>query len=353
MTLSVQQLDTARQAWLRGLREAHAHAPTATTALELARALWLMGNYDEALPRFVESRDRAPEDPQASVALLRAASALGHDALERTALDAALARHPRVPELLLHGALRRIPGDLPGACAMLSGAASHPLCALYAAALTLLIEGRSAGAPSLANRDGVARWEGFTWLLARTPPLSAWCGLPIAVLRKALAAAPGSGLTLECGVYFGRSLGLIAAASPGEVHGFDSFQGLPEAWKANEPAGAYSTAGRLPAVPGNVRLHAGWFEDTLPPFFRDHPGPIRLLHIDCDLYSSTRSVLGAAAERLVPGSILLFDDLLGYPGYERHEFLAFREFAAHHRLGWEVVAACLLGREVAIRITSR
>ncbi|MCA1714039.1 MAG: hypothetical protein LC715_02555, partial [Gammaproteobacteria bacterium] len=140
MTLSTQQLDTARHAWLRGLRETHARAPTATTALELARGLWLMGNYDEALPGFIESRDRAPEDPQASLALLRAASALGHDALEQAALEAALARHPRVPELLLHAALRKIPGDLPGAHAMLSVAASHPLCALYAAALTLLIE---------------------------------------------------------------------------------------------------------------------------------------------------------------------------------------------------------------------
>jgi hypothetical protein len=61
-------------------------------------------------------------------------------------------------------------------------------------------------------------------------------------------------------------------------------------------------------------------------------------------------VLAAAAERLVAGSIVVFDDLLGYPGYESHELRAFEEFAAARALRWELVAACLLGREVAIRI---
>ena len=99
------------------------------------------------------------------------------------------------------------------------------------------------------------------------------------------------------------------------MHGFDSFQGLPEAWSAHEGAGAYSTAGRLPRGRGQRRACiAGWFEDTLPPFLAAHPGPIRLLHIDCDLYSSTRTVLEAADARLVAGSVLVFDDFLGYPG---------------------------------------
>lgn len=174
--------------------------------------------------------------------------------------------------------------------------------------------------------------------------------MPTRVLLRALAAAPASGLTLECGVYFGRSLRLIARASSGTVHGFDSFEGLPEAWNPREGAGAYSTGGRLPQVEGNAVLHRGWFEDTLPPFFAQTSEPVRLLHVDCDLYSSTRTVLAAAAERLVAGSIVVYDDLLGYPGYEAHELRAFEEFVATRALRWELVAACLLGREVAIRL---
>ena len=60
------------------------------------------------------------------------------------------------------------------------------------------------------------------------------------------------GLTLECGVYFGRSLRLIAARTPGPVHGFDSFEGLPEAWSASEGAGADHGAGIEIAVLGRV-----------------------------------------------------------------------------------------------------
>jgi hypothetical protein len=166
---------------------------------------------------------------------------------------------------------------------------------------------------------------------------------------RALELAPPEGMTLECGVYFGRSLEIIGRHTTGAVHGFDSFQGLPEAWTEHEGAGAYTTAGRLPKVPGHVRLHPGWFEATLPGFFKANPGPIRLLHVDCDLYSSTRTVLELSAPRLQPGSVVVFDDLLAFPGYEEHELRAFLEFREASGLRWEIVAACLLGREVAFR----
>jgi predicted O-methyltransferase YrrM len=69
------------------------------------------------------------------------------------------------------------------------------------------------------------------------------------------------------------------------------------------------------------------------------------------LYSSTRTVLERAGDRLVPGSVVVFDDLLGYPGYEQHELRAFEEFVSERKVEWELIGACLLGREVAIRIT--
>lgn len=81
-----------------------------------------------------------------------------------------------------------------------------------------------------------------------------------------------------------------------------------------------------------------------------HPGPVRLAHVDCDLYSSTRTVLAGLADRFVPGSVLVFDDLLGYPGFEQHELRAFEEFVATTGTRYEIIAATLLGREVAVRI---
>ena len=51
-----------------------------------------------------------------------------------------------------------------------------------------------------------------------------------------------------------------------------------------------------------------------------------MIHIDCDLYSSTRTVLTLLRGRMVPGTLLVFDELFNYPGYEQHEIKAFYEF---------------------------
>ena len=67
-------------------------------------------------------------------------------------------------------------------------------------------------------------------------------------------------------------------------YGFDSFEGLPEAWTLGAKAGAFSIGGNLPPVRGNVRLTKGFFEQTLPDFVAQHRGEtIALLHVDCDL----------------------------------------------------------------------
>jgi Macrocin-O-methyltransferase (TylF) len=82
----------------------------------------------------------------------------------------------------------------------------------------------------------------------------------------------------------------------------------------------------LPKVPANVTLVKGWFEDTLPKFLAKNPGPVAFLHVDCDLYSSTSCVFGFLSDRLVPGTVILFDELLGYPGWQQGEWKALREW---------------------------
>ena len=49
-------------------------------------------------------------------------------------------------------------------------------------------------------------------------------------------------------------------------------------------------------------------------------------HIDCDIYSSTRDALSMLADRLAPGALLLFDELVNYPGWREHEAKALWEF---------------------------
>ena len=126
-----------------------------------------------------------------------------------------------------------------------------------------------------------------------------------------------------------QSIQAIARKTRKPVHGFDSFEGLPEDWSGNKsPKGAFTLKGELPPVPTNVTLHKGWFEDTVPGFLRDHPEAIAFAHIDCDLYSSSKFVLDAIAPRLRAGTVIVFDDYFNYPGWRDHEFKALAELVA-------------------------
>ena len=69
-------------------------------------------------------------------------------------------------------------------------------------------------------------------------------------------------------------------------------------------------------MPDNVQLHRGLFDRTLPGWLHDNIGPVTFLHIDCDLYSSTQSIFKALADRIVPGTIIVFDEYFNYPNWD-------------------------------------
>jgi tetratricopeptide (TPR) repeat protein len=167
------------------------------------------------------------------------------------------------------------------------------------------------------------------------------------LLRWVLGQARQPGLVLEFGVRRGASLTILAETAGQEVHGFDSFEGLPENW-VNTQSGVLTTGSRLPDVPANARLHAGWFEDSLPPFFAAHPGPLRFANIDSDIYSSACTVLAALEDRLRPGSILVFDEFIGNRSWRDDEFRAFHEFAARTGWSWRIIAAGPATKQVAV-----
>lgn len=173
---------------------------------------------------------------------------------------------------------------------------------------------------------------------------------PGETLDHALSLAPESGMACEFGVFSGSTLKTIAAARSGrDVYGFDSFRGLPEDWRANIPAGAFH-AERVPEVDG-ATIIAGWFSETLPGFLAEHPGPVGFLHLDADLYSSTKTVLGEIGDRLRPGTVVLFDEYFNYPGWEGHEHRAWREFVADHGVEFEYLCYTSNNEQLAIRIT--
>lgn len=172
---------------------------------------------------------------------------------------------------------------------------------------------------------------------------------PHSTLEHALTLAPEGSLALEFGVYSGTTLKIIATARGGEsVYGFDSFEGLPETWRSGYPAGTFDME-NLPDVPG-AELVVGWFDDVLPEFLEKHPEPVDFLHVDCDLYSSTKTVLELVGPRLRPGSIVMFDEYFNYPGWQEHEHRAWLEYVEATGLRFEYRAYTADHEQVAVQV---
>lgn len=141
-----------------------------------------------------------------------------------------------------------------------------------------------------------------------------------------------SGLWLEFGVCSGRTINLISPNTENKVYGFDSFYGLPEDWGDHQKKGSYSRDGDLPQVNDNVELVVGLFEDTLDNFLEKHKEPVAYLHLDADIYSSTKFVLDKLIDRIVSGTLISFDEIYNYPEYKDHEIKAWVEFCNENKI---------------------
>jgi tetratricopeptide (TPR) repeat protein len=189
-----------------------------------------------------------------------------------------------------------------------------------------------------------------------------------------------NGLVCEFGVGSGRTLRMTQEIVPLNtvLHGFDTFTGLPQPW-GSQPAGAYSTGGKVPVMDnvvvhhhnndnndrnnkyntttttGSIFFHKGLFRDTLTPFLQsDAVGPDTFLayaNIDCRLYSSTIDILEAMRGRIRPGTIILFSEYICHPTWRNDEFRAFRECCK--RFGWkyEYLAFSLSTKQAVVRVT--
>lgn len=172
---------------------------------------------------------------------------------------------------------------------------------------------------------------------------------PLDLLTACIREISFDGLYLEFGVYSGQSINHIASKTDKIVHGFDSFQGIPEDWNS-VPAGTFSTNGQLPNVAKNVDLHVGYFKETLPEFIKKYSDDVAFIHIDSDLYSSAHTVLFCLRKQIKKGTIIVFDEYFNYPGWQNHEYLAFQEFIEQTGLQYEYIAFCSKGFSVGVRI---
>ena len=142
-----------------------------------------------------------------------------------------------------------------------------------------------------------------------------------------------AGVWAEFGVYRGNSARYLINHMPDNtvIHLFDSFRGLPEEWDLGNEVSQRFVVDKIPTF-NDVRVitHVGMFADTLPADM----GVLNLVHIDCDLYQSTVTVLDNI--QVEPGTVILFDEYHGYPNYAMHERKAYLEWSqrTNYKLNW-------------------
>jgi hypothetical protein len=159
------------------------------------------------------------------------------------------------------------------------------------------------------------------------------------------------GTICEFGIASGTTINHLARLQPGrQIHGFDSFIGLPTNWRAGFPQGAFAQP--VPVVEPNVSLHIGPFAETLPKFVSSLTDNAAFIHIDCDLYTSTKEIFATLGDRIKPGTVIVFDEYMNYPGWRLHEWKAFQEFISESGLSYEYIGLVPSHQQVAVKIKS-
>lgn len=172
------------------------------------------------------------------------------------------------------------------------------------------------------------------------------------LLKHAIAQVSiPSGLYCEFGVFEGTTVNFIAPLIyPEKIHGFDSFEGLPDDWRPGFPKGLFNMEARLPQVRDNVILHQGLFDQTLPEFIAREDGQFAFIHVDCDIFASAKTIFDLAGPRITQGTVIVFDEFFNYETWERHEYKAFQEFIAETRHRFQFIGYTPTNEQLAVKI---
>jgi Macrocin-O-methyltransferase (TylF) len=143
-------------------------------------------------------------------------------------------------------------------------------------------------------------------------------------------------LYLEFGVFDGattRYWSKLLRNPKSRLHGFDSFEGLPENWLPHRPKGHFSLGGTVPQMDDcRAQFFKGWFEESLPKYVCP-PHDVLVMNLDADLYSSTMCVLMSFRDTIVPGTYIYFDEF----NHQFHELRAFDEFVSQTGMSFELL----------------
>lgn len=120
------------------------------------------------------------------------------------------------------------------------------------------------------------------------------------------------------------------------LHGFDSFEGLPEDFDIDGPIvmSTHDNKGQIPQIDDpRVTFFKGWFDEVLPTYQLPEY-EVLVIMLDADLYSSTKCVLNHLRPHIKPGTFVYFDELSRL----EHEPRALSEFIKESGLRFRLVS---------------
>ena len=116
-----------------------------------------------------------------------------------------------------------------------------------------------------------------------------------------------SDLLLEFGCWKGQTIDMISNYTTNNIYGFDTFEGIDYIWNEVDmkkfklddiPTEVqqldfnkqYKQTNIIKPFNKNVKFIKGLFDDTLPNFMQENNKKISFIHIDCDIYESTKTI---------------------------------------------------------------
>lgn len=162
------------------------------------------------------------------------------------------------------------------------------------------------------------------------------------------------GLFIELGVWQAASLNYMAGLYPEyKFYGFDTFEGVNEIWETGVKTvdmkffkminqELIDTNTGLPIVQDNITLIKGMFQDTLESWLEEHPGDISFINMDPDIYSATIYALETLNNRIVPGTIIRFDELscwrtVDFPGFNKDQHKSISPYTTWEEGEWKAL----------------
>jgi hypothetical protein len=144
---------------------------------------------------------------------------------------------------------------------------------------------------------------------------------------------------LEFGVFEGASMRSWVALNQNResrFFGFDSFEGLPEDWHSGKKKGSFSTCGKQPVIADTrVSFVAGWFQNSLREFLASYrPQSQLVIHVDCDVYSSTLYCLTMLDSLMAQGTVIVLDDFFD----ALHVYRALSDYCSAYLRQYAIVA---------------